>query len=201
MTATTGFTAIRTYAWILLLIRALLALGLGIVVLASGQIQSGMVNVIAIYWWLGALLTRRWARAHPGTREQGLAYAASVAAIAAAAIILARGYLRDLLDEERMLALVGAFSVAIGALRVSGVFRESVSQAVRRSRPEAIVLGILEMGLGFVLIFSVELRPIAVPMVGIWGLVGGSIMLADAIRAYRALRRAPTPRADAASTD
>ena len=192
MTATTGFTAIRTYAWILLLIRALLALGLGIVVLASGQIQSGMVNVIAIYWLLGALLTMRWARAHPGTREQGLA---------AAAIILARGYLRDLLDEERMLALVGAFSVAIGALRVSGVFRESVSQAVRRSRPEAIVLGILEMGLGFVLIFSVELRPIAVPMVGIWGLVGGSIMLADAIRAYRALRRAPTPRADAASTD
>ena len=84
---------------------------------------------------------------------------------------------------------------------MSGVFRESVTQQVRRSRPESMVLGALEVGLGFVLIFSLELRPIAVPMVGIWGLVGGAIMLSDAVRAFRVLRRAPAPDPDVVPTD
>ena len=193
MTASVGFTRIRTYAWVLLLARALLALGLGIAVLATVEIRPAMVNVIAIYWLLGALLTLRWARAHPGTRGQRLAYAASIAGIIASIVIFAREYLRELLAEERMLGLLGMFSVTIGILRVSGVFRESVTQSIRRSRPQAIALGALEVALGFVLIFSLELRPIAVPIVGIWGLVGGSIMLSDAIRAFRIMRRAPAP--------
>ena len=90
-----------------------------------------------------------------------------------------------------MLGLLGMFSITIGMLRVSGVFRESVTQSIRRSRPQAIVLGGARGRPGFVLIFSLELRPIAVPIVGIWGLVGGSIMLSDAIRAFRVMRRVP----------
>ena len=191
MTVRSSFAPIQAYAWVLLLVRSLLALGLGIVVLVTGELRPGIANVIAIYWLLGSLLTLRWARAHPGVREQRIAYAAAVAGIIASFAIFARGYLKDLLSEELMLGLLGLFSITVGMLRASGVFRESVSQAIRRSRPEAVVLGALEIALGFVLIFSVELRPIVVPIVGIWGLVGGSIMLSDAIRAYRVLRRPP----------
>ena len=201
MTAGTGFTRIRTYAWVLLLVRSLLALGLGIAVLATGEIRPAMVNVIAFYWLLGALLTLRWARAHPGERGQRLAYAASIAGMIAALVIFAREYLRDLLAEERMLGLLGMFSITIGMLRVSGVFRESVTQSIRRSRPQAMALGGLEVALGFVLIFSLELRPIAVPIIGIWGLVGGSIMLSDAIRAFRIMRRGPVIAPDVVPTD
>jgi hypothetical protein len=150
-----------------------------------------MVNVIAIYWFLGALLTLRWAWVHPDTPGRAVAFAASIAGIIASAVITSRGVLSDLLSDQAMLALVGAFSIAIGLLRVSGVFRESVSQAVRRSRPEVMVLGGLEIALGIVLVLSVEMRPVVVPMLGIWGLVGGSIMLADAIRAWRVLHRPP----------
>ena len=191
MRAPSGFTPIRTYAWVLLLLRALLAVTLGIVVLVSGQVQPGMVNVIAVYWLLGALLTLRWARVHAGAPGERLAYGASVAGIVAAIAIFARGYLADILDEQRMLGLLGAFSVAVGLMRISGIYRESVSQDIRRSRPEAVILGILEIALGAVLIFDKELRQVVVPIVGTWGLVGGSIMLTDSIRAYRVLRRAP----------
>src|SRR4029077_7048175 len=114
MTARAGATPIRAYAWILLLVRALLALALGIVVVVTGEIWAGMVNVIAIYWLLGALLTLRWARAHPGTRGQRLACASSIAGIVASFVIFARGYLKDVLTEERMLGLLGMFSITIG---------------------------------------------------------------------------------------
>jgi hypothetical protein len=201
MTAAAGFTRIRTYAWVLLFVRSILALGLGIAVLATGEIRPAMVNVIAIYWLLGALLTLRWARAHPGTRGERLAYAASIAGIIASLILFAREYVRDVLAEERMLGLLGLFSITIGMLRVFGVFRESVSQSIRRSRPQAIALGALEVALGFVLIFSAELRPIAVPIIGIWGLVGGSIMLSDAIRAFRVMRRGSAIAPDVVPTD
>lgn len=191
MKASSGFTPIRAYAWVLLLVRAFLALGLGIVVLVSGRVQAGMVNVIAVYWLLGALLTLRWARAHPGVPGERLAYGAAVAGIIAVLAVFARGYLADVLDEQRMLGLLGAFSVAVGLMRVTGIFRESVSQDLRRSRREAVILGVLEIALGAVLIFSTELRQVVVPIVAAWGVVGGSIMLSDSIRAYRVLHRAP----------
>ena len=201
MRTPSGFTPLRAYAWVLLLVRAFLALGLGVVVLVSGRVQAGMVNIIAVYWLLGALLTLRWARAHPGVPGEGLAYGAAVGGIVAALAVFARGYLADVLDEQRTLALLGTFSVAVGLMRISGVFRESVSQDLRRSRREAVILGIMEIALGAVLIFSTELRQVVVPIVAAWGLVGGSIMLSDSIRAYRVLRRGPVPVASATSQD
>lgn len=192
MTVTSpAFTPVRRFAWSVLLLRALLALGLGIVTLVTNEIRPGIANVIGIYWFLGALLTLRWARAHRGEPGEFPAYGASVAGFSAAVLVLSRGLINGVLEEKLMLALFGTFSILVGILRASGIFRESVTQAVRRSRPEAIVLGLLEVALGMVLIFSTELRAVVVPIVGIWGLVGGSIMLADAIRAWRVLHRPP----------
>jgi len=192
MAATGGaFTPIRRYAWVILLIRAMLALALGIVVVATREFRPGLANVIAVYWLLGGLLTLRWARAHRHERGERVGYGAALAAFAAAFAVFARGLIKGAVQEDLMLAFVGMFSVVIGLLRVSGMFRESVTEEIRRSRPEAMVLGILEIALGIVLIFGSQGRPIIVPVLGIWGIVGGAIMLADAIRAWRVFHRAP----------
>ena len=183
-------TPIQRYAWILLAIRAVLALGLGLVVVVSNEIRPAMLNVIAIYWLLGAVLTLRWARAHHHAPGERVAYVAGIVGIVASIAIFARGLLSDLLEDQRMLALMGTFSVVIGVLRISGLFRESVTEELRRSSPERIAMGALEIALGIVLFFSVELRPIAIPIIGTWGIVGGSIMLTDAVRARRAIQRA-----------
>ena len=188
--ASTRLTPIVRFGWVLLAVRAFLALGLGFVVLITNEIRPAMVNVIAVYWLLGSILTLRWARAHRHSPGHWVAYGAAVAGIVASVVIFARGLLSDLLEEQRMLNVMGALSVAIGLLRISGLFRESVTEELRRSRPEGIAMGVLEVALGIVLFFSVELRPIAIPIIGAWGLVGGSIMLTDALRARRAVQRA-----------
>jgi len=188
--------SILAYAWLILLVRALLALGLGIVVLLTGELRPGIANVIAIYWLLGSLLTLRWARSHRSVPGERLAYAAGIAGLVASGAVIARDVLRGFLGPSLLLALLGLFCVVVGSLRVSGIFRESVSQEIRRSRREGIALGGLEIMLGIALIMSEQVRPIVVPMIGIWGLVGGTIMLADAVRARRMIvaRRTPVAR-------
>ena len=179
------FTPIRRYAWVILLIRAILALTLGIIVVATGELRPGLANVIGLYWLLGALLTLRWARAHRGARGERVAYGAAFAAVR-------RAFKR----VEMMLAFIGMFSIVVGLLRMSGMFRESVTEDIRRSRPEATILGILEILLGFGLIFGEVARPLVVPILGVWGIAGGTIMLRDAIRAWRVLQPGAFDRQD-----
>jgi len=187
-----AFTPIRTYAWVILLARAILALGLGVVVVATNELHPSLANVIGVYWFLGALLTLRWARAHPHATGERFAYGAAVAGFVAALVVFARTLLANVVTEEAVFAFLGTFCVIIGLLRASGMFRESVTEEVRRSRPETVVLGILEIALGIVLLFGEDLRPWVVPIIGTWGLLGGGIMLSDAIRAWRVFRR-PLP--------
>jgi hypothetical protein len=177
------------YAWLILLVRASLALALGVVVLLTGELRPGMANVVAIYWILGSILTLRWASAHRATRGVRVATAAGIVGLVASAAVIGRAFLHGFLDEATWLALLGALSVLVGSLRFTGIFRESVTQDVRRSRPEAMILGALEIVLGLALVLGEEMKPIVIPMVGIWGLVGGSIMLGDALRARRVLRK------------
>jgi len=189
MTGATGqaFTPIRRYAWVILLVRAILALTLGIIVVVTGEFRPGLANVIGLYWLLGALLTLRWARAHRGARGERVAYGAALAGFAAALAVFARGVITNAVRVEMMLAFIGLFSIVVGLLRMSGMFRESVTEDIRRSRPETRILGILEILLGFGLIFGEVARSLVVPILGVWGIAGGTIMLRDAIRAWRVL--------------
>ena len=123
------------------------------------RVPAGLANVIGVYWLLGALLTLRWARAHRQAPGERVAYGAAVAGIVASVVIFARGCCPSLLEEERMLALIGTFSVVDrppAHLRASSGSPSPRSSVARR--PETIAMGILEIALGIVLIFSVELR-------------------------------------------
>lgn len=182
--ATSGFTR---YAWFILLARASLALILGLVVLATGQFRPGMANIIAVYWLLGAVMTLRWATMHRGVRGYRIALAAGVVAVLASVAVLARDVLRGALADDIAWVLVGAMSLMVGMLRASGIFRESIAEDMRRARPEAVALGGLEIALGLVLVIK-DLRGFAIPMVGIWGLIAGTVMARDAFRARQAAR-------------
>jgi hypothetical protein len=187
ITPPAAMSGFARHAWLILLARATLALTLGLIVLATGQFRPGMANIIAVYWVLGAVMTMRWAVLHRGARGYRVAMAAGVVATLASVAVLARDILRTALADEVALALVGAMSLMVGMLRASGIFRESVAQDVRRARPQAVALGGLEVALGLVLVFP-DLRSFAIPMVGIWGLVGGTVMAWDGFRARGALQ-------------
>jgi uncharacterized membrane protein HdeD (DUF308 family) len=174
--------------WWIMLARAAVALLLGLTVLASEKTRPALANFIGVYWLLGSLLTLRWVwrnRRMPGNR---LVWAAAVAGVVAGVLVLLRFALEDVLSIEVVLTLLGVTAILTGLLRLSGTFRDHVVDG-RPRLPHRIMLGVLELALGVLLVVARSAtRPVAVAA-GLWAVVGGAIMLVDAL----ALRRMGRP--------
>jgi len=172
-------------AWWLHLLRGVVALLLGASVLAAGRAQPFLVNFIAIYWLIGSLLTIRWALASRGRPGRRLAAAAALAGVLAAVVVLLRFPLSGAVSRELTLHLLGAAAILTGLLRLAGAFRDDAVTTDRPRLSHRTLIGGLEIALGIVLVLADEVtRPIAV-LAGLWGLVGGTLLLVDAL----ALRR------------
>ena len=171
--------------WLLMLARAAVALLLGLTVLAlDDKARPALANFIGVYWLIGSLLTLRWVwrnRRMPGNR---LVSAAAAAGVVAGILVLARLLLEDVLSVGVVLTLLGVTAILTGLLRLSGTFRDHVVEG--RSRlPHRVALGALEIVLGILLVLARSpTRPVAVAA-GLWALVGGAIMLVDALELRR----------------
>jgi uncharacterized membrane protein HdeD (DUF308 family) len=174
------------FGWILLF-RAVLVLALGISLLASGTQRSLIGNLIATYWLVGALVTLRWAFTNRGHGRVGLPTAAGIIGVIAAVIVLARSQIQEYISLDTALALLGITAVATGVLRMLGTFRDD--QVAHHTRaPRRFVLGAIEVTVGLMFIaFSDVTRPLTIS-VGVWALVGGTIMLLDALSWRRSVR-------------
>ena len=171
--------------WILL-VRAVLVLSLGVVFLLSGTVRPVLGNLIAVYWLIGALITLRWVRTNRGVRGLSLATAAGVLGVISAVVVLARSLIADIISTDAVLALFGATAVLTGALRLMGAIHDD--QAVyQRRKVYRLTLGLTELGLGIVLIASDELSQPVATAAGLWGLVGGTVMLLDGLDLRRKL--------------
>jgi uncharacterized membrane protein HdeD (DUF308 family) len=115
-----------------------------------------------------------------------------VAGIAAAAILLARSLIEDVISLDTALAILGVTAVLTGTLRLAGAFRSE--QLPGPPRPVLrIVLGLSEIGIGVVWIAFDEVTDTVATVAGLWALIGGTIMLLDAL----AMRKAMQPDAPA----
>jgi len=168
--------------------RAVLVLGLGVAFLWSGSTRPVLGNLIAVYWLIGALVTLGWVRAHRGIHGQRLATAAGVLGVTSAVVLLARSLIAEVISTEAVLALFGATALMTGSLRLLGALHDDPAAHLSRTAYR-LTLGLTELGLGIVLIASDELtRPVATAA-GLWGLVGGTVMLLDALDLRRKLAR------------
>jgi uncharacterized membrane protein HdeD (DUF308 family) len=178
--------------WWIVLVRAVVALVLGVAVLLSEKTRPALGNFIAVYWLLGSILTLRWFLEHrprPGSR---LALTAALVGIVAGVLVLLRFLLRDAVSADAVLALLGVAAVLTGVLRLSGAFHDDQVAADRPRLPHRVALGVLELAMGAVLLLAHDLtRPVAI-VAGLWGLAGGTILLLDAL----ALRRMHRPVAE-----
>jgi uncharacterized membrane protein HdeD (DUF308 family) len=174
--------------WWIMLARAAIALLLGLVVLVGEKTRPALANFIGVYWLLGSLLTLRWLSRHrrlPGNR---LVWAAAVLGAVAGLLVLVRRVLEDVLSPNLVLTLLGLTAILTGLLRLSGTFRDHVLDG-RPRLPHRVALGALELALGVSLLLARgATRPVAIAA-GLWGIVGGTIMLVDAL----ALRRMGSP--------
>ena len=188
MTEDAGRAAPSARLWGIMLARAVVALLLGLSLLLPEKTRPALRNFIGIYWLLGSLLTLRWVSRHRRERGTRLARAAAVMGILAGVLVLARSALEDLLSASLVLTLLGLTAILTGLLRLSGSFRDHVVDG-RPRLPHRVALGVLELALGVLLVLAHRAtRPVAIAA-GLWAIVGGTIMLVDAL----ALRRMAHP--------
>jgi uncharacterized membrane protein HdeD (DUF308 family) len=163
----TRLPALARYWWLTAL-RGLVALALAIAVGVAGRSSARLVTFLALFWMTGGLITLRFAlaiRPRPGFR---LGLAAALAALVGAVLVLLRDRLSGLVDPDVFVGLLGVSAVLTGVLRVLGGFAAE-ERLGRRWTLGGIVLGMLELGLGALLLLTSEVDPgLLVPIVAAW---------------------------------
>jgi uncharacterized membrane protein HdeD (DUF308 family) len=185
--AGTRLPAIARYWWLTTL-RGLVALTLALAVTVGGRSTVRLVSFLALFWLTGGLITLRFAlaiRPRPGFR---LGLAAAIAAVVGAALVLLRDRLSGVVDPEVFVGLLGISAVLTGVLRVLGGFAAE-ERLGRRWTLGGIVLGALEVAVGALLLLTSEVDPrLLVPTVAAWGVVSGTLLLAQGLRLRRFAR-------------
>jgi uncharacterized membrane protein HdeD (DUF308 family) len=180
----TNFPAASTkrpsgWPWRVALVRGLAALAIGVVVLVTRETKSALVNMIAIYWLIGSVLTLRWAFRSPGKGRVG-AIVAGVLGFAAGSLVLLRFALHSAVALPVARVVLGSAAIATGAFRVAGAFRDPEAMGGRVSIPRRAPLGFIEMALGALLLAHLtSTRPVAI-VAGVWGFAAGIILLMEA---------------------
>ena len=167
--------------WWLSLLRATAALLLGASVLVSGETRSALGNFIAVYWLIGSLLTFRWLAAHRTRRGRPLVLAAALVGLVSAFITLLRFPLERVVSQELVLHLLGVVAILTGLLRLAGALRDDELAVDLPRLSYRSALGGLELVLGAALLVTREVTRTAAIAAGLWGLVGGTILLRDAL--------------------
>jgi uncharacterized membrane protein HdeD (DUF308 family) len=179
--------AIARYWWLTAL-RGLVALALALAITVAGRTTGRLITFLALFWMTGGLITLRFAlaiRPRPGFR---LGLAAAIAAVVGAVLVLLRDRLSGVVDPEVFVRLLGISAVLTGLLRILGGFAAE-ERVGRRWTLGGIVLGILEFGLGALLLVTSEVDPdLLVPIGAAWGAVSGILLLTQGLRLRRFAR-------------
>ncbi|HEV2870600.1 MAG TPA: hypothetical protein VG409_04175 [Actinomycetota bacterium] len=179
--------ALARYWW-LTAVRGLVALTLALAIVVAGRGTDRLVTFLGLYWMAGGLITLRFALAVRPRRGARLALVAGLAAVVGALLVLLRHGLAGLVQPELLVELVGVSAVLTGLLRVVGGFAAE-KQLGRRWTIGGVVLGTLEAALGVLLLASTEVRPEVIwPVAAAWGVVSGSLLLAEGVRLRRFAR-------------
>jgi uncharacterized membrane protein HdeD (DUF308 family) len=167
-----------TLVWITIA-RGLMAIGLGLALaLHRDRAPAALANFMGIYWILNGIVTLSFGLTAEGKRRR-LAIAAGAIGIATGATALLANVGTDFL-----LAILGIVIALTGIAHLLGGF-EIADVSGRRWRP-GVPLGILELGLGATLVLTSEHSgSLSTWLASAWALVGGTVLLADALAIRR----------------
>jgi len=178
------------HAYYLFVARGLVALSLGVTVLATGSNFDRLTTFIAIYWIVAALLTLQWVGVHRGTAHRPLALAAGALALVAGLTVILRHVLDALVSRGVLLDLLGASAIAMGLLRLSGMVHDDQLVVDRPRLRYRALAGTLEVLLGIAVVVT-ETGPSDLTrlVVGVWALAMGTFLILDAWKMRRLVTR------------
>jgi uncharacterized membrane protein HdeD (DUF308 family) len=90
------------------------------------------------------------------------------------------------------LVTLGVAAALTGVLRLLGAFHDDDESVVVRWRWKRILLGSLEVALGVLLVFLEDFTPLLIVVVGFWGVVGGTVLVLDALKLQELARASET---------
>jgi uncharacterized membrane protein HdeD (DUF308 family) len=158
-----------------------IALGLALA-LHHDRAPAALANFMGVYWILNGVVTLQWSLMAE-RRRRLLPLVAGVIGIVTGAVVL----LADV-GTTFLLSILGAVIALTGIVHLLGGF-ELADVSGRRWRP-GVPLGILEVGLGATLIVtSGQGGSLSTWLASAWALLGGTVLIFDALLIRRQLSR------------
>jgi uncharacterized membrane protein HdeD (DUF308 family) len=117
-----------------------------------------------------------------------LALVASIVGVLAGTLVLLHGVFFGEISAAFLLDLLGLSAVLTGSLRLLGAFRDDQVALGKPRLSHRLLLGALETVLGILLLITPEGSSAIVTIAGVWAVVGGMLLLADALLLRRQLR-------------
>jgi uncharacterized membrane protein HdeD (DUF308 family) len=175
--------------WITL-VRGMLAVTLGVaLVFWPDKARPILVNFMGMFWLVSGIVSLRWG-VH-GERAKGLSLLAGAAGVLAGVGMLSRRFTQGMVGEDVLLSVVGLIILLTGLMHIVGGFRTGPVETHLLSQNRkwswtAFLLGLFEIVLGVILVIAPMGRgPLIYFAASVWALVGGTILLGDAVRLRR----------------
>jgi uncharacterized membrane protein HdeD (DUF308 family) len=165
------------------LARGILAVTLGLALLIQPvKARPFLITSMGIFWLVSGVMSIRWGLS--GRRARGMPLLAGVVGVLAGLAAISRRFeLTDgVLSETLAITMLGVAILLTGLMHMLGGFR-TAEDANRQLSRLSILLGLFEVVLGGALI----LEPLDQGMIiyigaSIWAMVGGTILIGDALR-------------------
>lgn len=175
----------RNAAFTITLVRGLLAITLGAVLLFQPEkTRPILANFMGMFWLASGIISLRWSAT--GERARRFGILAGVIGIIAGLAMLTRGLTNAWIRQDILFSLLGVVVLLTGILHAIGGFRVG-EQSHRKWSWTSLILGAFEIVLGIMLIIEPMGRSTFFYLAAsIWALVGGVILIMDAVRIRKA---------------
>jgi len=181
----------QTIAFWIAILRGLLAIILGILLIFNPEkSQFFLFNMMGLFWLANGIILLR--HAHPvfGRQEdrvlgKRMSLILGVVAILAGLLVISRIFTRQVLPEGLVIQVLGVVILLTGILHLLGEYR--IGRYIKQKRTTAQkFLAVFEILLGGLLIYSpLDRSPIVYWIATAWALIGGGLIIADAIFTWR----------------
>jgi len=167
------------------LFRGMMATTLGLALLfLPDKTLPVLANFMGMFWLASGVISLRWGAS--GERAHGWALLAGVIGVLAGITMLSAPLLERWVAQDVMLSLLGVIILLTGILHAFGGFRIGEGEH-RKWSTTSLALGVFEVILGLMLIVEPLGRSdFFYLVVSVWALVGGFILIGDALRLRRA---------------
>ena len=175
--------------WLLNLIRGIVALMVGVLILAWPDVGGKLfVNFLAVFWLTSGVMILQWGfTVH---QRRGLWLVAGTVGTIVGVALLLRYFYQRYLDPTSAVRILGALALFVGLINLLGGFR--TPSTTREEGIGRVILGAFEVGLGLLLITIDTLGPLSKLLAGGWAFVGGIILILQAVQIRRTSKQGET---------